>query len=202
MISGWKKISEGAMLRNWALAEVATVRRQRYLDGRLPNDLIRKIRSGHFDFTDEEYSHLVEMIKSNRSDLLAGLLGLDFEWYEGKLPIEALKNMEMMNWPPFVNLAGSRKLIDLVLSFKHGKMPPNHNEFAENLERIRADFKLENMLGKPIVLIRSKESPYVLVEGFTRLSALLLNVLEGKEYGEELPIILGVSQRLSEWEYA
>src|SRR3989344_4618796 len=102
------------------------------------------------------------MIRSTRSQLLNGLLQLDMEWYEGKCPTEELKNLEMMNWPPFVNLAGSKRFLDLVNTFRSGKMPPNHHEFAENLGRIRKELKVGDMKGKPIVLSRSSEPPYIL----------------------------------------
>ena len=202
MITDLQKINEEEMLKNWALAEVASVRRRKYLSGILPESLIQKISRGRYEFTQDEWKTLIEMIRSTRSQLLNDLLKLDVEWYEGKLPMQELKDLEMMNWPQFVNLAGSKRFLDLVNAFREGKMPPNHHEFAENLERIRKELKIENMKGKPIVLSRSDKPPYSLVEGFTRLSAMLLNILNGKLYEGEIPVILGVSRRLDEWEYA
>lgn len=202
MIISLRKVSEEEMLRNWALAEVVSIRRQKYLHGILPTGLIQKILERQNEFTENEYKHLTEMIRSTRAELLDGLLGLNVEWYEGRLPIEELKSLEMMNWPPFVNLAGSKRFLDLVNAFQEGKMPPHHHEFAENLERIRKELKIENMKGKPIVLSQSNEPPYILIEGFTRLSAMLLNILDGKLYKGKIPVILGVSKRLSEWQYA
>ena len=202
MITDLQKINEEEMLKNWALAEVASVRRRKYLSGILPESLIQKISRGRYEFTQDEWKTLIEMIRSTRSQLLNDLLKLDVEWYEGKLPMQELKDLEMMNWPPFVNLAGSKRFLDLVNAFRDGKMPSNHHEFAENLERIRKELKIENMKGKPIVLSRSDKPPYSLVEGFTRLSAMLLNILNGKLYEGEIPVILGVSRRLDEWEYA
>ena len=202
MITDLQKINEEEMLKNWALAEVDSVRRQKYLSGILPESLIQKISQEQYEFTQDEWQILIKMIKSTRSQLLNDLLKLDVEWYEGKLPMQELKDLEMMNWPPFVNLAGSKRFLDLVNAFREGKMPPNHHEFAENLERIRKELKIENMKGKPIVLSRSDKPPYSLVEGFTRLSAMLLNILDGKSYEVEISVILGVSRRLDEWEYA
>lgn len=202
MIIDLRKISEDEMLRNWALAEVVSIRRQKYLHGILPERLVQKILDRQSEFTEDEYKYLTEMIRSTRAELLNGLSGLNVEWYEGRLPVDELKDLEMMNWPPFVNLAGSKRFLDLVNAFREGKMPQNHHEFAENLERIRKELKIEDMKGKPIVLSQSTEPPYILVEGFTRLSAMLLNMLDGKSYEVGIPVILGVSKRLSEWQYA
>lgn len=202
MIKDLRKISEEEMLRNWALAEVVSIRRRKYLGDVLPSEILKKARQGRYEFSEQEEQKLVEMIRSFRAPLLDGLLPLKASWFEGELPIKELKELEIMNWPPFVNLARSRKLADLVQAFWQGKMPLNHHEFKENLEQIRQSFSVSSMQGKPIAVSRSKEPPYTLVEGFTRLSAMLLNILDGKFYDEEIPIILGVSERLSEWNFA
>lgn len=49
---------------------------------------------------------------------------------------------------------------------------------------------------------KGEHPPCLLVEGFTRLAALLLKVLEGKSYGETVPVILGIGERLNEWSFA
>lgn len=201
MIKNLRKISEEEMLRNWALAEVASVRRQKYLGDVLSPEILRKVQEERYEFSGREWQKLVEIIKSFRAPLLDGLLSLKAEWLEGELTIEELKELEIMNWLPFVNLAGSRKLVDLVQAFQQGKMPPNHHEFAESLEKIKRNFDLVSMKGKPIIVSHSKKSPYMLIEGFTRLSAMLMNILEGQSYEREIPIILGVSERLNEWNF-
>lgn len=202
MIRNLRKISEEEMLRNWALAEVASIRRWKYLGDVLPPEILKMAQQERSEFSEQEWKMLVEMIRNFRAPLLDSLLPLKLEWFEGELSIEELKKLEIMNWPPFVGLAGSRKLVDLVQAFQQGKMPPNHHEFAENLERIQQNFRMSSMQGKPIVVSRSKEPPYILVEGFTRLSAMLLNILDGKSYKVDAPIILGVSEQLSEWNFA
>lgn len=202
MIKNLKKISEEIMLQNWALAEITSIRRQKYLNGALPQGLIEKIRQGQYDFTKREWKQLTDMIRSTRSELLSGLLQLKLEWYDGALPVSELNTLEMMNWPPFVNLAESRKFIDLVDAFCAEKMPLNHHEFAANLERIKNEFVLDKMKGMPIVVGQSIQPPYVLIEGFTRLSAILLNLLENRVDVKEMLIILGVSTRLKEWQFA
>lgn len=202
MIKELRKINEEEMLRNWALAEVASVRRWKYLNSVLPSGILEKAGRGDHWYSEDEWQKLVEMIRSFRAPLLDGLLQLEIEWYEGNLPTVELKDLEMMNWSPFVSLAGSRKLIDLVQAFQEGKMPPKHHEFAENLSRIQKEFRLEMMWGKPIVVSQSEQPPYILIEGFTRLSAMLLNLSTGQSYRQDIPVILGISDRLDEWNFS
>src|SRR3989338_1725921 len=83
MITDLQKINEEEMLKNWALAEVDSVRRQKYLSGILPESLIQKISQEQYEFTQDEWQILIKMIKSTRSQLLNDLLKLDVEWYEG-----------------------------------------------------------------------------------------------------------------------
>lgn len=202
MIAIVNKISMQAMLRNWALAEASSERRIPYVRTYLTDETIRKVVSQRAsDLSEQEMENLEQMILRERSSLLDGLLKLDVVWYSGILPIEDIDGLRIMNWPPFVNIAESRKLRDLVRAFKHGKMPPGHHEFEENLFKIKAGFSFEKMVGMPILVAESKKPPYLLVEGFTRLSAMLLNMSEGIRYTGQLSVILGVSQRLNEWVY-
>jgi len=202
MIKDLKRITEEEMLKNWALAEIASIRRRKYLGEALPPEILKKSQEGNYEFSEQEWQQLTAMIRNFRSPLLDGLLMLKMEWYEGVLPAAELTKLQIMNWPPFVDLSGSRKLIDLAKAFLRGEMPPKHPEFAENLEILRKDFGISCMRGKPIIVSQGEQPPYILVEGFTRLSAMMMNMLEGKTYEANLPIILGVSKRLSEWNYA
>ncbi len=188
------------MLRNWAIAEASSIRRWRDIHNNLPQDTAEKINKKNYkQLTPTDHNALEEMIVQIRAPLLKGLLPIKPQWYKGYLSSEDLMELEMMNWPDFVNLANSRRLLDLVKAFEEGKMPNNHHEFAANLDRIRDDLNLSNMVGSPIILSRSKNPPYYLVEGFTRCSAILMNMREGKFTEEQIPIMLGVSDRFDEW---
>ena len=55
------------------------------------------------------------------------------------------------------------------------------------------------MNGLPIILCEGINSHKVLLEGYTRICSILLNITEGKLSEKEIPIILGVSKRLKEW---
>lgn len=202
MITIIEEISAVEMLRDWALAEASSERRIPYVRTYLTDEVIRKVTSQKAsDLSEKELENLEQMILKERSDLLSDLLKLNVEWHRGNLPLKEVEGLRIMDWPPFVNLVESRGLVDLVRAFQAGKMPPNHHGFETNLHKMKAGFSFDKMVGTPILVARSKEPPYVLIEGFTRLSAMLLNVFDGIQYVEALPVILGVSQRLDEWDY-
>ena len=201
MIKDLKEISEEEMLKNWALAEATSTRRWKYLGKILSPEILGKVKNGPYEFSEKEWQELLAMIRQFRSPLLDELIPLNLSWYEGKLPMSELGKLEMINHAPFVNLAGSKKLIDLAHAFEKGEMPPNHPEFAENLEQLKVGFSLDKMAGKPILVSLTKQPPYELVEGFTRISAVLINSLNGKSFEGEMPVILGVGKQVSSWKW-
>lgn len=198
MIQNLEKISEKEMLRDWAFAEATSIRRMPYLKKTLGETLLEKLKTADASLISEpEWESLEAMIRKNRAELLDGLLNIEIEWFRGDLSVSDLKELRIMNWEPFVTLAPSRNLVDLVRAFERGEMPPRHHEFAANLQRIKENFAIEKMKGRPIFVGRSKEPPYILVEGFTRLSALLLGGIRVNL----LPIILGVSRNIERWKF-
>lgn len=124
MIYNLRRVEEREMLRNWAIAEVASIRRQKYLTEVLSQDLLQKIQRGEYQFTESEWQQLGEMIRSTRAELLDGLVDLGMAWYEGELPSDEVKDLKMMNWAPFVTLAGSREFIDLVQALRQAECRP------------------------------------------------------------------------------
>lgn len=55
------------------------------------------------------------------------------------------------------------------------------------------------MYGVPTFVSKDSPQPLTLVEGFKRCSAMLLNWRKGSLGNENVPIILGVSDKLDEW---
>lgn len=203
MITNLKQINEKEMLRNWALAEVSSERRIPYLQKYFSDEILQKISNNKIsEFSDTDWGTLEKMIRSERSKLLDGLLILNIDWYKGNFFTEELNILSIMNWPPFVNLAGSRKFVDLVKKFQEGMMPPNHYEFEANIKKIKDDFDFAKIVGMPILVSKNIDPPYFLIEGFTRLSAMLLNIWEGRQYTKKLSVILGVSKQINKWEYS
>lgn len=197
-----EEVSEREVIRNWAVAEVASTRRAPYLQGTFSPEILSKVHEGRLaNLSEEEWGVLEGMIRRNRHELLDGLLPLGVKWYKGVLPVKELLKLKMISWRPFVDLAKSNNLIDLVRAFERGEMPPHHHEFSENLRRIQRTLNLQEMIGAPIVVSRGELPPYYLIEGFTRCSAMSLNYRKGIFSGKKIPVILGVSERIHEWSF-
>ena len=139
------------------------------------------------------------MIKSFRSRLLNGLIRLATEWYAGRFQTRELGDIEMISWPPFTKLKGSNKLIDLTQAFQDGEMPLELSEFNNNLQRMRARFRFDQIKGRIIIVSQSQRPTYYLVEGYKRSCNILIDIQEGKSHQDYIPVILGVCKRLNEW---
>lgn len=197
MIKNLQKIQWEEVVRNWAIAEAVSKRRLPYIREKLIPSLVQKLENEEVDnLSEEEWSELETMVLDERKELLNGLKELNLIWYKGALPFGEIEQLFMMKWKPFIDQAGSQKFSDLVDTFREGKMPDKHFEFGGYQTVIKGSFDINRMKGAPIVLSESEQPPYYLVEGFTRLSALLLS--DSKP--DHVPVILGVG-RVMDWEY-
>jgi hypothetical protein len=66
------------MLKNWAIAEAASVRRIPYLRRITSADIFDKLSNRDFTaLTDSDWDSLIDMILTSREELLKGLLKLN-----------------------------------------------------------------------------------------------------------------------------
>jgi hypothetical protein len=140
------QISESEMLRAWAIAEASN--KQRWgARWTLGTHLARKLAQEETpELTEEEWTELERGITRVRSPLLAGLLPLHCEWLRGTLAIDDVAQLEMMNWPEFVNVARSRKLADLLPAIREARIP-GQEEFTAGVIRLSSEFDLARMRG-------------------------------------------------------
>jgi hypothetical protein len=185
------------MLRIWAVAEGANP--ERWKDFNVPEHIKNKIIKGNLnELTELEYEILEKNLLWFRSPLLTGLLKLKPKWYKGLLPVQELSALKILKMPKFIEISGSDNFIDLIISFEQGKRISD-DSFMASLEKIRSNFNIERMVGVPIIVGESTNPPYILVEGYTRCSAALLNQRSGILKEEKIPLILGTVSNLNEW---
>lgn len=189
------------MLRNWAIAEATNVRRWDDLKEFVSGEVLEKLETGNYDSLAEgEWHQLEQMIAQFRRPLLEGLLRLRPQWYLGDLASSHLSEIRVIKYQPFVQVAPSRTLGDFVAFLEKGGSLPNDPAFAENVKRIRTAFKIEMMRGRPILVSAELSgSSYYLVEGYSRLSAMLLGQRAGTPMIEAIPVMLGATARINEW---
>jgi hypothetical protein len=200
MISDLRSFKESEMLRSWAIAEVfskSTEIQGWYKSSRLSPEVWDKVQNGRTDFSESELVGLEAAVRYCRALLLNGLLSLGVNWHEGKLSLQEFEAVRMIHH--FAQPLGSGMLIHLVRAYLEGKLPKDLQKFGLELQSVAKEFRIENMTGKLILVAKSTQPPYFLIEGYKRMCSLLLSAQSGKSANDNITVILGVTPRLNEW---
>ncbi len=179
------------MLRNWAIAEATSAQKEMSeVVAGWPAETQRKLHAGEQDaLSEDEWRMLEAAIVLTRQPLLVGLLWLQPQWYQGEVPVEMLADMRIINFSPFVQKAPSRKLSDLAEARPGGATDA------------KSEFSLDKMVGLPIAVGLSLDGPFCLVEGYTRCCTILRDYKGGTFSHRQVPLIVGVSERIVEWSW-
>jgi hypothetical protein len=204
MVQNLTPITQSEMLKDWAIAEASNESRWTDLQKVkpvVPKETLEKVKAGTVNkISEQEWANLVQAIKGFRSPLLAGLLPLVSYWYTGELATNQLKNLRIIKYLPFWEIAPSQEFVEVVKALEQHRHI-NDAGFLNNVERLKGKFQPSRMLGRPILVSRDAVGPYTVVEGYTRLSVMLLRQLEGTRCESSVTIILGVSERIEEWNW-
>jgi hypothetical protein len=107
--------------------------------------------------------------------------------------------MRVMNLRIFTEIAPTRRLMELATALDNGAVPLNWQ--PSNYRHLRSTFDLSMMHGDPIVVAEHPTGPYTLVEGVTRMCALVSRHSRGEFEEARIPMLLGVGPRLGGWEF-
>jgi hypothetical protein len=188
----WTPVDQSGMLRTWAMAEVVNPRWAPNLVGTIPwpAALKAKMDAGHWHaLTESEWPMVENIITQLRAPLLGGLLALRPKWYLGEIPIAAVAETRFVNFQGFLaKVPGSRRLADLA-------------EAERGAEKAQPEFNRAAMTGLPIAVGSTLDGPFTLVEGYSRCCRALRDYHAGLYDGLPLPMVVGVTERIREWDW-
>jgi hypothetical protein len=159
----------------------------------------RIVRDERATLSARDWEALREAVLSTRSFIVEPLLDMDAEWFLGELPSTEWADVRVMNLRMFVHIAPSRRLIDLATALDRGALPQGWD--PTNYPQLRSKFDRSLMHGDPIVVAQHRRGPYTLIEGVTRMCALLSKNNRGEIDVRRIPMLLGLSRRFGEWEF-
>jgi hypothetical protein len=148
--------------------------------------------------TPQDRATLKSEVLRIRGPLLRGLIRLCACWYTTVFELQDLARVETMYWPPFVAIAPSRKLNDFVAALDKGISTPN-DDFLNTYRRMRAKFSIREMHGHPIFVSETDSGPYILVEGYSRLTSLNSQYMNGELSLGTFSAVLGICPNLRDW---
>jgi hypothetical protein len=146
-----------------------------------------------------DWGALRDGLLSTRADLVRPLIDLGTEWFLGELPANEWLNLRVLNLRIFTDIVPSRSLVELAAAMDGGAVPGDWE--PSRYLRLRSEFDLARMHGRPIVVSERLTGPYILVEGVTRMSVLVSRKRRGLLDVAHIPLLLGVASRLSSWEF-
>ena len=191
--------SERDLFWHWAKAEFTSSRFSAYY-GNLTPRVQAFLRSGQKEnLTASDWDNLQSVTFGVRSPLLVGLRRLGTNWFTGSLRFDELPNVLIMTLPDFSAAAPSRRLDEFVAALDRGEIAAGQKELIRSYERIRDTFSLQQLSGSPILVAESRDGPYVLLEGYSRMSAMTALHLRGDLTNGTIDVLLGVCNKLHEW---
>lgn len=198
-------VSEEYVILQWALGEARNPkwkRREQDLSERLRKK-IHTLSPVNFEnqLSKEERENIANgFFKDNTRTVVKKILQMKCSWYKGFLPIEELENLYMVMWPLSEKLSPSAKLSEYSNAFVAGKFPSDATMDFENIQRMRETFDPSQMIGAPVLLSQSNRPPFCAIDGITRLSVMQMKLKEGSLSTNDIPIILGISDNIFDWD--
>ncbi len=128
-----------------------------------------------------------------------GLGKLGVTWFDALLQAADLPELGVPTTKEFRGVAPDGRLVTLVAALDKGLDTPD-GEFSGWYRRLKNSFAPIRMVGRPCLVAAAPRRPYTVVEGVARLSVLLNRSGAGTPIPDQLPVYLGLSERLDAWE--
>jgi len=196
------EVGEEAILIAYAESEMFSGRWAEGVGGHLTQAVAARVRYSPVpEWSDEDRRAVLGAIRELRPPLLEPLLHLEVRWFASSTAPTELPTLGIPALRELQNLAPDGRLGTLVASLEKGRDTPDA-EFSGAFRRIRASFDPAKAHGRPCLVAESRDGPYTVFEGMTRLAATLSAVKSGRRVSDPVPTFLGVTARLDEWGFA
>lgn len=103
-----------------------------------------------------------------------------------------------MGWSGFRSWPPSGSFEEFVRIIDRGD-PPATQDWLSYYKKLRGSFDKERIKGFPVLISKSREGPYTILEGYGRLSALASYFPEGVLQSGKLEVGFGVNPKLAVW---
>lgn len=195
------RATEGDVLASFGESEVDSLRWRRVLEAQFGRDTVTRLReTPTTEWTPGDREAASAMSRMLRAPMLAGLLPLGVSWYVGDLPVSEVPRLRIAAYEPFHSLTPDWSLAKFVDSFDAGKFPPDP-EFVDGFRRLRRDWDSSKVRGRPVLVSDVAMGSYTILEGTTRLAAILSRSRGGLSAPDSIPVYVGLTARISEWNF-
>lgn len=197
-----RRVSETDVLRAFAESELWSPRWSRYLTRFFDQPTVDRLRgmpSGLWSQVDRDLA--IDAIKQLRDPILGPLLQLGPEWHEAQLNTDAFAELRTIRFAPFKPLSPDYLVGEFVSSMDSGRDTLGDG-FSVGYRAMLDRFDPNQMRGRPCLVARSKDGPYIIFEGLTRLCCVLSRIRRGIVTPSPIHVYVGVTPDLDRWGFS
>jgi hypothetical protein len=199
MVVVGEPVPEDEVLLAYAQSEMLSRRWSQGLGIELKQMFLERVRySPVEEWTTEDRANLLAAVRAFRPPLLDPVLRLGARWFSATLAASELPQLRLPPSEELRGLAPDRQLSSLVASLEKGRDTPDA-EFSGGYRHMKNAYAPGRMHGRPCLVSKVPEGPYTVVEGLSRLAVLLWRAQSLKPVPDQLPVLLGTTERLDEW---
>jgi hypothetical protein len=160
-------------------------------------------RATRKELGDSDWESLRNVLISYRRPIIEDVLQLEPVWRYEQFSIADLPSVKFMGMgmDDFIRVAPNHTLNELALAHRAGS-DTNNDWFVNGLNYLLMDYDPRRTRGVPIFLSEGGGSPFILIEGLTRSTAVVFRTLTGQPVPQELRVLIGVSPALRTWRRA
>jgi hypothetical protein len=197
-----RRVSETDVLRTFAESELWSPRWSQYLVQYFDQSTADRLRdepSGLWSQADRDQA--IYAIKQLRGPILGPLLSLSPEWHEAQLATDEVAELRTIRFDPFRALSPDYRVGGLVSAMDSGRDTPGDG-FSSGYRSMRDRFNPDQMRGRSCLAAKSKDGPYVIFEGLTRLCCLLSRTRKGIVTPSPIHVCVGVTLEPDRWRFS
>ncbi|MGD0257257.1 MAG: hypothetical protein ABSB90_05180 [Thermoplasmata archaeon] len=190
-----------AALATFAEAELDSSEYGKFFDRLIPPETLVVLRSRRSPrWSPEETSEAIAALMAYRGGFIQPFLDLKPEWHWAEVDIEGVAELRSTEQPGFLELAPNLDLGTMVASLEAGK-ETSDGSFARRYKELRTDFLPPAVRGRPILVAKAETGPFTVMEGTTRLCAMLGLHRAGAEVEAAILVYLAVTPLRDEWPF-
>jgi hypothetical protein len=148
----------------------------------------------------QEQDAAISVLMAYRGGYIQPFLVLNPLWYRAEVEVERVAELRSTEQLGFRELAPNLDLGTMVTSLEAGRVPSD-GSFARRYRELRTNFLPPAVRGRPIIVAKSASGPFTVMEGTTRLCAMLALHRRGEKVASPVSLYLGVTPLRDQWRF-
>jgi hypothetical protein len=132
---------------------------------------------------------------AHRGGFVVGLLELPGDWFEATVMLDEIAALQATTG--FAQITPTLRIGDILDEFANGNL--GDGGFNSDVKVRSIGFDLSRIRGRPVLAAESRNGPFTIVEGTTRLATMLSLSRTGRTFPDPIPVYVGIVPWLLRW---